>query len=165
MIADSSEYVALHFSRIDRVIRTANTWRSLNKRNYEFPAHVTCPGLMSDDINGVVIHVTSGTSSEFRQALRNLSNLYDDASLPIPPDLITVVVNGDAVRYLRATAPEASQLTQLIGTGVHIYACERSLSRLGYEASELVDGIDTVSSGVAEVVRLQWNGHGYLKLP
>lgn len=120
---------------------------------------------MSSSLAGVILHITSGNENDWNQALRNLSNLYDDESLPIPADMITVVVNGDAVRFLLETAPDAAAISKIAAAGVHINACERSLNRLDLHAGNLAEGVESVSSGVAEVVRLQWNGHGYLKLP
>lgn len=120
---------------------------------------------MSRDLDGIVVHVTTADADGWRQALRNLSNLYDDESIPIPPDMIAVVANGGAVRFLRAGVPEADRLTRMTDAGVRIAACARSLERLGYPPEDLADGVGTVSSGVAEVVKLQWAGHGYLKLP
>lgn len=120
---------------------------------------------MDDGFAGIVIHITSGDERDWRQALRNISNLYTNESMPIPPNRTTVVVNGGAVRFLRSSSPEANRLTRIAEAGVHISACANSLERLGYEPGSLADGVETVESGVAEVVRLQWNGNGYLKLP
>lgn len=120
---------------------------------------------MSGHIDGVVAHVTSGDANDWQQALRNLSNLHSDESVPVSPELITVVVNGDAVRFLQADEPDADRLSRLADAGVHILACTDSLERLGFSVDELADGVDTVDSGVAEVTRLQWHGNGYLKLP
>jgi len=120
---------------------------------------------MSSNLSGVVIHITSGTVSDWRQALRNLSNLYRNKSASTPPEMLTVVINGDAVRFTRATSPEADQLSQIVDSGIQIKVCTNSLDRLGYDPNDLVEGIKTVPSGVAEVVRLQQKTDGYLKLP
>jgi intracellular sulfur oxidation DsrE/DsrF family protein len=120
---------------------------------------------MSSDFAGVVVHVTSGDEGDWAQALRNLSNLYQNESVPVPPSRITVVVNGHAVRFLLARSPDADQIERIASAGVHVDACRNSLDRLGYDPENLATGVETIPSGVAEVVRLQWNGHGYLKLP
>lgn len=120
---------------------------------------------MSGHIDGVVAHVTSGDANDWQQALRNLSNLHSDESVPITPELITVVVNGEAVRFLRAEEPDADQVARIVESGVRILACTNSLERFGFSTDELVAGVETVDSGVAEVTRLQWHGNGYLKLP
>lgn len=114
---------------------------------------------------GTVIHITSGESSDWQMALRNLLNLYQDESISTPSDMIQVVVNGDATRFLLESAPEATKVTQMAESGVQINACEQSLDRLGHSPDDLADGVTTVPSGVAEVVRIQKRGDSYLKLP
>jgi hypothetical protein len=116
-------------------------------------------------IDGIVIHITSGDANDWQQALRNLSNLYDDESVPVSPDLITVVVNGGAVRFLQADEPDADQLAEIADSGVRILACRESLAHVGVDAEDLLAGIEMVDSGAAEAARLQFHGNGYLKLP
>ena len=114
---------------------------------------------------GIVIHITSGESDDWEMALRNILNLARDESLPTPADTIRVVVNGEAVRFLLETAPGASEVVEMAEAGVRVGACSNSLDRFGHDPATLVDGIATVPSGVAEVVRLQQQDHAYLKLP
>jgi intracellular sulfur oxidation DsrE/DsrF family protein len=114
---------------------------------------------------GIVIHVTSGESGDFETALRNLVNLVQEESVSTPPEKMQVVVNGRAVRFLLATAPEAAKLTRMADSGVRIGACANSLDRFGYAPEDLADGVATIPSGVAEVARAQQHGATYLKLP
>lgn len=120
---------------------------------------------MSDDLRGVVVHITSGDAGDWRQAFRNLSNLYSNESVPTPPGMVTVVVNGEAVRFTRAASPEADQLTRIVDSGIQIRVCINSVDRLGYDSGNLAEGIEPVASGVAEVVQLQQKNDAYLKLP
>lgn len=96
-------------------------------------------------------------------AIQDLSALHRDDSLGTPA--LTVVINGPAVPYLLTTAPDAAQITQMTDDDVRIVACVRSLERFGYSPENLAEGVSTVESGVAEVVRLQFQGDAYLKLP
>jgi intracellular sulfur oxidation DsrE/DsrF family protein len=114
---------------------------------------------------GIVAHVTSGDCADWRMALRNLSNLAGNDSVSTPPDLMKVVVNGDAVRFLLTSASEADRITAMADAGVQINACTQSLTRLGYAPENLADGVQTIRSGVAEVARIQQQGDTYLKLP
>jgi intracellular sulfur oxidation DsrE/DsrF family protein len=114
---------------------------------------------------GVVIHFTSGRTGDWHTALRNVSNLYGDDSVAIAPELMDVVVNGEAVRFLLSTSPEAARITRMAEAGIHIKACANSLNRFGYASENLAEGVETVPSGVAEAVRLQQGGTAYLKLP
>lgn len=114
---------------------------------------------------GIVIHITSGDNSDWQMALRNLSNLYQDESVSTAPGRMKVVVNGDAVRFLLATSPEAPQITKITEAGVQVGACSKSLDRLGFSPNQLAEGVTTIPSGVAEVVRVQQHDATYLKLP
>ncbi|WP_246983879.1 DsrE family protein [Halorientalis marina] len=113
----------------------------------------------------IVIHVTSGESADFETALRNLVNLVQEESVSTPPEKMQVVVNGRAVRFLLATAPEAAKITQMADAGVGIGACANSLDRFGHDSQDLAEGVTTIPSGVAEVARAQQHGATYLKLP
>ncbi|MFB6084197.1 MAG: DsrE family protein [Halorientalis sp.] len=113
----------------------------------------------------IVIHVTSGESADWRMALRNLVNLVQDETVSTPPELMKVVVNGPAIRFLLATAPEADKIDRMADAGVEIAACANSIERFDYEPADLADSVTTVRSGVAEVTRAQKRGATYLKLP
>jgi len=93
---------------------------------------------------GIVAHVTSGDSADWRMALRNLSNLCQNDSISTPPDLMKVVVNGNAVRFLLSSSPEADRITAMVNGGVQINVCSQSLARLGYDPETLVEGVQTI---------------------
>ncbi len=113
----------------------------------------------------IVIHISSGSVDDWQMALRNLANLVNDDSVSTPPELIHVVVNGQAVRFLLSSSPEAEKVTQMAEAGVDITACSNSLDRFGHAAVDLAPGVGTVPSGVAAAVRAQQGGSAYLKLP
>ena len=114
---------------------------------------------------GIAIHITSGEHEDWQMALRNLLNLAQDESISTPPELIQVVINGPAVRFLLSTAPEASKVHQMTEVGVEINVCTNSLDRFEYDPDDLVEGVSVVQSGVTRAVRLQQQGSTYLKLP
>jgi intracellular sulfur oxidation DsrE/DsrF family protein len=114
---------------------------------------------------GIVVHITSGESSDWEMALRNLLNLAQSETMSTPADRIWVVVNGEPVRFLLESAKGASEITEMAEAGVQIGACSNSLDRFGHDPADLTDGVSTVDSGVAEVARLQRQGNAYLKLP
>lgn len=100
-----------------------------------------------------------------RPGRTGVSNPYDDSSVGTPTDPMRVVVDGDAVRFLLSSSPEATQVERLTDAGVQVTACASSLARHGYSPDELAVGVRTVPSGVADVLRLQRHGDSYLKLP
>ena len=115
--------------------------------------------------NRIVAHITSDDIGGWQTALRNLVNLVGDDSVSTPPDRMQVVVNGPAVRFLLGSSPEAAKLTQMADAGVTVSACANSIVRFDHEEDDLAEGVGTIPSGVAEVVRVQKRGDVYLKLP
>ena len=113
----------------------------------------------------IVIHISSQDSRDWAMAVRNLVNLVNDDAAETPPELMQVVVNGHAVRYLLDGSPEAEKVTRMAEAGVDITACSNSLDRFGYSAAALAPGVTTVPAGVTELVRAQQRGDTYLKLP
>ncbi len=113
----------------------------------------------------IAIQVSADGITDWQRALNNVSNLYSDESVPTPPERISVVVNGPGVRFLLRTGPEAERVRRLVEAGVGVKACANSLSRFGHEEAALVDGVEVVQAGVAELVRLQQGTSSYLKLP
>lgn len=114
---------------------------------------------------GIVAHITTEDVSGFQTALRNLRNLAQDDSVSTPAAQIQVVINGPAVRFLRASSPDAGKISGMVSAGVTVNACENSLARFGHEPDEMAEGVSLVQSGVAAVVRAQQGGKHYLKLP
>jgi len=112
-----------------------------------------------------VVHITTDEASGWEMALRNLQNLVRDRSVSTPPEEMSVVVNGPAVRFLLAGSPDAFKITKMAEAGVTISVCSNSLTRFDYDPKEIAEGATVVQSGIAEVVRAQQQGHHYLKLP
>lgn len=114
---------------------------------------------------GTVIHIATDEVSGWQMALRNLQNLVRDHSVSTPPEEMTVVVNGPAVRFLLAGSPDAFKITKMVAAGVTVCVCSNSLERFDHDPEEIAEGTTVVQSGVAEVVRAQKQGNHYLKLP
>jgi intracellular sulfur oxidation DsrE/DsrF family protein len=115
--------------------------------------------------HGVVVHVTTDEASGWQMALRNLANLVRDDAVETRPEQIQVVVNGPAVRFLLASAPEAASVTRMAEAGVAVKVCGNSLERFDHDADDFADGVEVIGSGVAEVLRAQQHGAHVLKLP
>jgi hypothetical protein len=57
---------------------------------------------------GIVIDITSGESSDWQMALRNIKNLDQDKSMLTPAELIWVVVNGERTWFHSYTFSSSS---------------------------------------------------------
>jgi intracellular sulfur oxidation DsrE/DsrF family protein len=105
-----------------------------------------------------VVHVPEAARVD--RALRNARNLLDD--LPKKVEVV-LVLNGDAVRAVTPASAHAGAVRELLGRGVRIAVCARSLRNHGLDTQALVEGVVTVPGGVAEVVRLEGEGYAYLR--
>ncbi|KAB1194018.1 hypothetical protein GJR96_11455 [Haloferax sp. MBLA0076] len=111
----------------------------------------------------VVFHLSSGTESEVRHALANVSNLRDDET--VETESVTLLANGDAVSYFLGESPVADRIESLLGDGVRCRVCQNSLDTRNIDAASLVAGAEVVPSGVGELVTRQAAGDAYLKVP
>lgn len=107
-----------------------------------------------------VFHVSTDDRDDQAAALSSVSNLLADDSVEL--DDVAVVVNGDAVRMLAQGSPHDSRVVGLVDD-VSFGACSNSLRSRELSADDLFDGVETVSSGVGELTRLQNEGYAYVR--
>jgi intracellular sulfur oxidation DsrE/DsrF family protein len=113
----------------------------------------------------VAVHYSSGDLAHWQQAINNVSNLFRDESVPTGDGDLSLVVNGYAIRFLTESAVDAERVRRMAGAGVRVVACGNSMERFDVSEEDLVDGVEIVNSGVAELVRLQAGGAAYVKVP
>ena len=114
---------------------------------------------------GVVFHLDSETSMN-----RMLGQVARHQAFN--PDIETrVILIGDGVKTAIEGAEDAygsqysAQMEQLMASGVRIFACEATLNYYSLTEDDLAFGVETVTSGVAALGRLQADeGWGYIKL-
>lgn len=104
----------------------------------------------------VVYHLADGID----QASRAMANIRNH--LRAEPDTkIVVVANGDGIRFLLAGAKERngrpfdSAVAALMTQGVEFRLCSNTLTAHEVPASQVLPGVKLVTSGVAELARLQ----------
>jgi len=113
----------------------------------------------------VVYHLTEGLD----QASRAMSNIRNH--LRAEPDTkIVVVANGDGIKFLLAGAAERNgrpfdaAVAALAAQGVDFRLCSNTLTAHDVPVSRVLPGVKLVTSGVAEVARLQAReGYAYLR--
>lgn len=108
-----------------------------------------------------VIHLPSEADSEVDAALSNAENLLNDDTIEL--EAITLVVNSAGVRRLTRNTRYADRIRELLDAGIDIVACQRSLDEASMNDARLIDGIETASSGVGILTRLQDDGYSYLR--
>ena len=126
-------------------------------------ALVALPGSAAEP-PGVVYHVDS--SERAVMALRNITN-----HRKIYPELPIVVVGlAGGVRFLLDGTKDArgndyaAMVEPLVMDGVKFRACGNTLNANDLDADDLSFGVEVVTSGVAEIGRLQLEeGYAYIK--
>ena len=60
-------------------------------------------------------------------------------------------------------APAGERLAGLMQKGLSVRLCRNALNSFGVSQDALLDGLDIVPAGIAELVRLQKEGFAYIK--
>lgn len=109
----------------------------------------------------VVFQVADGGVTVHERLLRNLTNLLDD--LQGEGVEVEVIAHGPGLALLLARGRAVDTLAGLQQRAVVFSACENTLRRQHLTVADLVDGVRTVPSGIAAVVRRQSEGWSYLR--
>ena len=109
----------------------------------------------------VVIAVTSPDEADWQMTVGNVRHLLLD--LKPDPAQIEVVAYGPGLQFLHKMSSASSQIQELEKLSVKFVACENSMKHMGMTKADLTPGVETVPSGIAEVVRKQEAGWAYIK--
>ncbi|WOC32995.1 MULTISPECIES: DsrE family protein [Caproicibacterium] len=108
----------------------------------------------------VVFHVDE--PEKWGLLLRNLQNLLRSSDAAAAA--IEVVANGPAVSFYKVGRTDAAEhLQSLSKAGVRFCACENALRGMKISPTELLPFVQTVPSGVLELIWCQNHGFAYLK--
>lgn len=110
----------------------------------------------------VVVEVTVEAAREAEAALNNVENLRKTFGADTVE--IEVVAHGKGLGLvLKSNSTSGERVRKLVANSVAFAACENSMRRMKVSATDLIEGVRPVDSGVAEVVRKQEAGWSYLK--
>ncbi|WP_240095817.1 DsrE family protein [Thermomonas flagellata] len=103
------------------------------------------------------------------QVVHGINNIRNHLDAD-PQAQIVVVANGKAVTAFKQGTqtpggyPLELMVEDLQGRGVRFEVCANTLKALALEPKQLIDGLQVVPSGVAEIARLQFReGYAYIK--
>lgn len=107
----------------------------------------------------VVIQLNSSDYSVHKSMLDQISNLLLDLD-----DIdVKVVVHGNAYPFLLKNSFFKLHIEDLQKRNVHFYLCENTMDNQNLIQKDMLEGVKTVTSGVAYLVKKQSNGWAYLK--
>ena len=108
-----------------------------------------------------VFHVSTPRAAAI--SVPKVENLLADETLDV--DAVAVVFDaGEAIAALERDADVAGDVRPLLDRPVRYAACSNAIRSPAVDESNLLDGVDVVSSGVGELTRLQGDGYAYVRL-
>ncbi|WP_209329949.1 DsrE family protein [Lunatimonas salinarum] len=108
----------------------------------------------------VVYQVTKGETVDQEQVIGQLNNILR----ALPNAQIEVVCHGMSLPLvLREKSQVTDGITDLLSRGVAFVACENTMRRAKATKEDLISGVTTVPSGLAEIILRQEQGWAYIK--
>jgi len=108
----------------------------------------------------VVYQVTKGETADQEQVIGQLNNILR----ALPNAQIEVVCHGMSLPLvLREKSQVTDGITDLLSRGVAFVACENTMRRAKATKEDLISGVTTVPSGLAEIILRQEQGWAYIK--
>ena len=107
----------------------------------------------------VVFQVNEDDSRKWNTVLANINNVQEE----LGKVEITVVAIGPGLGMLKADALTANGVQDAMAAGVRFVACGNTMKSLNLSKDDMIDGIGYARAGYVEVMRLQQQGHAYLR--
>ena len=111
--------------------------------------------------NQTVFHLIDGESEKQDLALTLAENLANDETIEM--DDIAVLAQAEGIDPVTADGEMSGRVESLVNEGVSVKACSNTLDMFDLDNADLVAGVETVSSGVGELTRLQNDGYAYIR--
>lgn len=108
-----------------------------------------------------VFHLIADDEKNREAALTIAGNLAEDETVDMED--IAVVAQADGIEPLTAGGAGEDTVRELLEEGIAFKACSNTLDLKDLDESDLVDGVETVSSGAGELTRLQADGYAYIR--
>ena len=110
----------------------------------------------------LLLHIDSDDPRILDRALGNANNFLK--AMADQATRLVIVVNGPGVKLITTKYPlQAQKASDITGRGASIMVCANALTANDIGNSELWPGVEIVSSGIVEIVRLQTEGMAYVK--
>ena len=106
-----------------------------------------------------MFQVNEDDSRKWNTVLANINNVQEE----LGQVEIAVVVIGPGLGMLKADALTANKVQDAMSAGVRFVACGNSMQALHLTKDDMIDGIAYAKAGYVEVMRLQQQGHAYIR--
>jgi intracellular sulfur oxidation DsrE/DsrF family protein len=111
--------------------------------------------------NRVVMQVSDNDPAKWNLALNNARNLQTDLGAANVD--IEIVAYGPGIGMLKSESVVGNRITEALGHGVKVSACENTMRGQKLAKADMLDGIGYVPAGVVEIMQKQQQGWAYLR--
>jgi uncharacterized protein len=111
--------------------------------------------------NRVVMQVSDNDPAKWNLALNNARNLQTDLGAANVD--IEIVAYGPGIGMLKSESVVGNRITEALGQGVAVSACENTMRGQKLVKADMLDGIGYVPAGVVEIMQKQQQGWAYLR--
>jgi intracellular sulfur oxidation DsrE/DsrF family protein len=108
-----------------------------------------------------VFHLIAADEDRQESVLTIAENLSEDETIEM--DDIAVVAQANGIEPVTQGGTHSETVESLLDAGISFRACRNTLDMMDLDESDLVDGVETVSSGASELTRLQDDGYAYIR--
>jgi intracellular sulfur oxidation DsrE/DsrF family protein len=109
----------------------------------------------------VVLQVSDNDPAKWNLALNNAKNIQAD--LGAANVAIEIVAYGPGIGMLKSESVVGNRISEALGQGVKVSACENTMRGQKLAKSDMLDGIGYVPAGVVEIMQKQQQGWAYLR--
>ena len=126
---------------------------------------LACPVLLQaqvvdEEVHRVIVQVTKGETTDQQQVIGQVNNILK----ALPKAEIEIICHGKALPLvLQAKCEVKDGVADLQSRGVVFAACENTMRRAKATKADLISGVITVPSAVAEIIIKQEQGWAYIK--
>ena len=110
-------------------------------------------------ISDRIVVQANGDKAQFERSLKLASNMREI----LGKAKFEIVVFGPAVKFLTEESEEVSLIQKILGEGINIIACGRSLNTDNVKETDLASGITVTPFGAVHIVNRQKQGWQYFK--
>ena len=109
----------------------------------------------------IVLQVSDNDPAKWNLALNNARNAQNDLGKDKVD--VEIVAYGPGINMLKMDAPIANRVTQAIGTGITIVACENTMTAQKIVKADMNPSVAYVPAGVIQLMKRQQQGWAYIR--
>lgn len=122
-------------------------------------AHAQTPA--AERPHKVVFQVSDADPAKWNLTLNNARNVLQD--LGADKVAIEIVAYGPGINMLKMDSVAGARITEAMGAGVSVVACENTMTALKIPRDAMLAKIGYVGAGVVQLMQRQKEGYSYIR--